>query len=92
MFSALFCVMGLMCGMAMAAPVESNTLSPADIAALTNNTQFADILNGRGDITIYNQTTTGNGTEKQLYVIKAVVYEVGILTEVDENSTESQES
>lgn len=74
-----------------AAPVETNTLSSADIAALTNNTDFADILSG-GDFTIYNETTSSNGTEKQLYVIKAVVYEIGILTEVDGNSTESNES
>lgn len=72
-----------------AAPVEVNTLSPEDIAALTNNTGFAEILNG-GNITVINSTTTNsNGTEKQLYVIKAVVYEVGILTEVDENDNSS---
>lgn len=92
--SALAGITGLLlCTLAItwAAPVETNTLSPDDIAALTNNTEFADILNG-GDITVYNRTTTGNGTEKQLYVIKAVVYEVGILTEIDDNSTESDES
>lgn len=88
---ALLGAMVLFCATVSAAPVETNTLSSSDIAALTNNTEFADILNG-GDYTIYNRTTTSNGTEKQLYVIKAVVYEVGILTEIDENSTESSES
>lgn len=83
-------IVGLFC-CTYSAPVETNTLSSADIAALTNNTEFADILNG-GDFTVYNQTTTSNGTEKQLYVIKAVVYEVGILTEVDENATDISES
>jgi len=34
-----------------------------------------------------NSNATSNGTQKDLYVIKAVVYEIGILTEVDENST-----
>lgn len=87
LIATLFCYTTL----TSTAPVETNTLSSADIAALANNTEFADILNG-GDITIYNQTTSGNGTEKQLYVIKAVVYEIGILTEIDENSTESFES
>lgn len=88
---ALFGTLALLFCTISAAPVETNTLSSADIAALTNNTDFADILSG-GDFTIINQTTSSNGTEKQLYVIKAVVYEVGILTEVNENSTESDES
>lgn len=34
------------------------------------------------------ENTTTNSTKKDLYVIKAVVYEIGILTEVDENSTD----
>lgn len=74
------------------APVETSTLSPEDIEALANHTGLADFLANAGDITIYNQTTSGNGTEKQLYVIKAVVYEIGILTDIDDNSTESIES
>lgn len=71
---------------------ESNKLSASDIATLTNSTGLADIIANGGDFTVYNQTTNSNGTEKQLYVIKAVVYEVGILTEIDDNSTESNES
>lgn len=74
------------------APAESNKLSASDIASLTNSTGLADIIANGGDFTVYNQTTNSNGTEKQLYVIKAVVYEVGILTETDDNSTESNES
>lgn len=74
----------------VAHPIQENTLSAADIAALTNNTELADIISN-GDFTVFNETSS-NDTDKQLYVIKAVVYEIGILTEVDDNSTESKES
>ncbi|XP_055325217.1 uncharacterized protein LOC129579296 [Sitodiplosis mosellana] len=38
------------------------------------------------------ENATVNGTKKDLYVIKAVVYEIGILTEADENATSSEEN
>lgn len=84
--TVLLCLSGI-----QAHPIQENTLSAADIAALTNNTELADIISN-GDFTVFNETTSSNGTDKQLYVIKAVVYEIGILTEVDDNSTESKES
>ncbi|GAB0099177.1 uncharacterized protein DMENIID0001_150230 [Sergentomyia squamirostris] len=37
---------------------------------------------------VSEQNTTVNGTLKDLYVIRAVVYEIGILTDVPENDTE----
>lgn len=40
------------------------------------------------DIDESTENVTANATRKDLYVIKAVVYEIGILTEVDENSTD----
>lgn len=36
---------------------------------------------------VAEQNTTENGTIKDLYVIRAVVYEIGILTDVPENET-----
>uniref|UniRef100_A0A1B0CPZ0 Uncharacterized protein n=1 Tax=Lutzomyia longipalpis TaxID=7200 RepID=A0A1B0CPZ0_LUTLO len=36
---------------------------------------------------VSEHNTTGNGTIKDLYVIRAVVYEIGILTDVPENET-----
>lgn len=40
------------------------------------------------DVDVSAENITTNSTKKDLYVIKAVVYEIGILTEVDENSTD----
>lgn len=37
-------------------------------------------------------TNSTNSTVKELYVIKAVVYEIGILTDVPENETELEEN
>jgi len=52
------------------------------------------ITNGSSDEVIENDNITiSNGTHKDLYVIKAVVYEIGILTEVadGDNSTEDED-
>ncbi|EDW30172.1 GL22622 [Drosophila persimilis] len=52
-----------------------------------------DISSGIDNATIEELRASVNDTPKNLYVVKAVVYEIGILTEVGENDTsfESQE-
>lgn len=52
-----------------------------------------DVSSGIDNETIEDLRASVNDSPKNLYVVKAVVYEIGILTEVDENDTsfESQE-
>ncbi|KAH8251114.1 hypothetical protein KR026_012619 [Drosophila bipectinata] len=52
-----------------------------------------DVSSGIDNQTIEDLRASVNDSPKNLYVVKAVVYEIGILTEVDENDTsfESQE-
>ncbi|KAM8709192.1 hypothetical protein ACLKA7_016064 [Drosophila subpalustris] len=52
-----------------------------------------DVSSGIDNDTIEQLQTSVNDTPKNLYVVKAVVYEIGILTEVGDNDTdfESQE-
>ncbi|CAD7004916.1 uncharacterized protein LOC101448739 [Ceratitis capitata] len=52
-----------------------------------------DVSTGFDNATLEELQTNVNDTPKNLYVVKAVVYEIGILTEVDDNETsfESEE-
>lgn len=71
-------------------PIETNTLSPEDIIKLTNSSALADIFSGNYSTSSETEDTSNETkTHKEIFVIKAVVYEVGILTEVDDddNST-----
>lgn len=66
--------------------IEKNTLSASDIIASLNNSELSDLFSGNS--TVFNTSMVPtNDSQKQMYVIKAVVYEIGILTEVDSNET-----
>lgn len=75
----------------------SNTIGIAFVICIICAASLAlPVLDGSSGIdneTIDELRASVNDTPKNVYVIKAVVYEIGILTEVDENDTsfESQE-
>ncbi|XP_053953200.1 uncharacterized protein LOC128860014 [Anastrepha ludens] len=61
--------------------------------AVTLALPLLDASSGIDNSTIEDIYASANDTPKNLYVVKAVVYEIGILTEADDNETsfESQE-
>ncbi|XP_050333606.1 uncharacterized protein LOC126761469 [Bactrocera neohumeralis] len=66
------------------------------VALLSTGSIALPLLDSSSDIdnsTLQEMMASVNDTPKNLYVVKAVVYEIGILTEVDDNETsfESQE-
>lgn len=65
----------------------------ATVFTLTRTLPVLDVTSGLDNATIEELRASVNDTPKNLYIVKAVVYEIGILTEVDENDTsfESQE-
>lgn len=65
----------------------------ATISAIAIGLPVLDESSGIDNATIEELRAQLNDTPKNLYVVKAVVYEIGILTEVDDNETsfESQE-
>lgn len=79
--------MATLCAISHGLPmIEKNTLSASDIIASLNNSELSDLFSGNS--TVFNTSMVPtNDSQKQMYVIKAVVYEIGILTEVDSNET-----
>ncbi|XP_017493296.1 PREDICTED: uncharacterized protein LOC108381390 [Rhagoletis zephyria] len=65
----------------------------AALFAASETLPVLDTSSGIDNSTIEELQASLNDTPKNLYVVKAVVYEIGILTEVDDNETsfESQE-
>ncbi|XP_036338381.1 uncharacterized protein LOC118748154 [Rhagoletis pomonella] len=65
----------------------------AALFAASETLPVLDTSSGIDNSTIEELQASVNDTPKNLYVVKAVVYEIGILTEVDDNETsfESQE-
>ncbi|EDV50325.1 uncharacterized protein LOC6546156 [Drosophila erecta] len=63
------------------------------LLAIGGSLPVLDVSSGIDNATIEELRASVNDTPKNLYVVKAVVYEIGILTEVGENDTsfESQE-
>ncbi|ALC43352.1 CG14949 [Drosophila busckii] len=63
------------------------------LLAIGSSLPVLDISSGVDNATLEQLQAQGNDTPKNLYVVKAVVYEIGILTEVGDNDTdfESQE-
>ncbi|XP_073839310.1 uncharacterized protein [Musca autumnalis] len=64
----------------------------ATMVAISWSLPVLDASSGIDNETIEALHASLNDTPKNLYVVKAVVYEIGILTEVDENDTDSFES
>ncbi|XP_077302475.1 uncharacterized protein LOC143922931 [Arctopsyche grandis] len=84
MATSLFNIITVICGSLLAATILA---SPLDLANFSKSD--SDLTAVPSESVSVNDT---NSTAQNLYVIKAIVYEIGILTDIGENDTSSNET